>query len=433
MRPDSGRPTAPDPAGAVDQHVARLQRLRRPQPLQRRHLGLAAAADGARLPVQAAGRGPAGHRRSTRPTADGGPRRLPAAEPPVALGRVGRLARLGAAVPRSGPSARATRSTSSPTPTSRTIPNCSERTRRYGLYLSIGHDEYWSAPMRDTVEGFIAGGGNAAFLSGNTVVLAGAPRGPDGRRQGPAATMVGYKGYFKRRPGVRHRPTGRAHQHLVRPPHRAAREPHDRRELLPRRLPPHRQAGHQRRRRLHDPPARPLALRGHRPRLRRRARRRRRRSSATSATAATSPTATACRTRPAATARRPTSRSSAPHRPPTSPATTASRPPAPHEPSEVEFIASRLFGTRDPAAVERISHGHAVLGTYVSPRRRHGRHVRAAPTGPTASPAATPRSSRSPATSSTASRNSHPNPKCAGICALGARISAFFGFRLRRG
>ncbi|MCH6551511.1 MAG: hypothetical protein IH804_05805, partial [Planctomycetes bacterium] len=42
----------------------------------------------------------------------------------------------------------------------------------YALYLSVGHDEYWSGPMRDTVEGFIARGGNAAFLSGNT---AGAP------------------------------------------------------------------------------------------------------------------------------------------------------------------------------------------------------------------------------------------------------------------
>jgi hypothetical protein len=35
-------------------------------------------------------------------------------------------------------------------------------------YLSIGHDEYWSAGMRDTVEGFIDTGGNAAFFSGNT-------------------------------------------------------------------------------------------------------------------------------------------------------------------------------------------------------------------------------------------------------------------------
>jgi hypothetical protein len=36
------------------------------------------------------------------------------------------------------------------------------------LYLSVGHDEYWSGGMRDSVEGFIARGGNAAFFSGNT-------------------------------------------------------------------------------------------------------------------------------------------------------------------------------------------------------------------------------------------------------------------------
>ena len=35
-------------------------------------------------------------------------------------------------------------------------------------YLSVGHDEYWSAGMRDTVEDFIEDGGNAAFFSGNT-------------------------------------------------------------------------------------------------------------------------------------------------------------------------------------------------------------------------------------------------------------------------
>ncbi|MGH2678984.1 MAG: N,N-dimethylformamidase beta subunit family domain-containing protein [Actinomycetota bacterium] len=36
------------------------------------------------------------------------------------------------------------------------------------LFLSVGHDEYWSWGMRDTVEGFLAGGGNAAFFGGNT-------------------------------------------------------------------------------------------------------------------------------------------------------------------------------------------------------------------------------------------------------------------------
>jgi hypothetical protein len=38
----------------------------------------------------------------------------------------------------------------------------------YKLVLSVGHDEYWSAGMRDAAEAFIAGGGNYAFLSGNT-------------------------------------------------------------------------------------------------------------------------------------------------------------------------------------------------------------------------------------------------------------------------
>ncbi len=36
------------------------------------------------------------------------------------------------------------------------------------LVLSVGHDEYWSAPMRDHLEGFIEEGGNVAFFSGNT-------------------------------------------------------------------------------------------------------------------------------------------------------------------------------------------------------------------------------------------------------------------------
>jgi hypothetical protein len=40
---------------------------------------------------------------------------------------------------------------------------------RYRLVLSVGHDEYWSAPMRDNLEAFIAKGGNVAFFSGNSV------------------------------------------------------------------------------------------------------------------------------------------------------------------------------------------------------------------------------------------------------------------------
>ncbi|WP_395100369.1 N,N-dimethylformamidase beta subunit family domain-containing protein [Streptomyces noursei] len=38
----------------------------------------------------------------------------------------------------------------------------------YRLLLSVGHDEYWSAAMRDHVAEFVRGGGNVAFLSANT-------------------------------------------------------------------------------------------------------------------------------------------------------------------------------------------------------------------------------------------------------------------------
>ena len=37
------------------------------------------------------------------------------------------------------------------------------------LFLSVGHDEYWSKPMRDHLEDWLDRGGNAAFLSGNSV------------------------------------------------------------------------------------------------------------------------------------------------------------------------------------------------------------------------------------------------------------------------
>src|SRR5690349_11528194 len=68
----------------------------------------------------------------------------------------------------------------------------------YKLYLSVGHDEYWSAGMRDTVEDFIGRGGNAAFFSGNTSFWQ--VRLENHSSEGPAATMVGYKGFFKRDP-----------------------------------------------------------------------------------------------------------------------------------------------------------------------------------------------------------------------------------------
>jgi hypothetical protein len=38
----------------------------------------------------------------------------------------------------------------------------------YRLLLSVGHDEYWSEPMRWNVEAFIENGGNVVFFGGNT-------------------------------------------------------------------------------------------------------------------------------------------------------------------------------------------------------------------------------------------------------------------------
>jgi hypothetical protein len=40
--------------------------------------------------------------------------------------------------------------------------------KSYRLVLSVGHDEYWSSPMRDHLEHYIGNGGNVAFFSGNT-------------------------------------------------------------------------------------------------------------------------------------------------------------------------------------------------------------------------------------------------------------------------
>ncbi len=43
-----------------------------------------------------------------------------------------------------------------------------ELLKSYRLVLSVGHDEYWSSPMRDHLERYISDGGNVAFFSGNT-------------------------------------------------------------------------------------------------------------------------------------------------------------------------------------------------------------------------------------------------------------------------
>ena len=63
----------------------------------------------------------------------------------------------------------------------------------YRLVLSVGHDEYWSAPMRDHLERFIANGGNVAFFSGNVCYW-------QVRFEDDGRAMVGYKFNFKQDP-----------------------------------------------------------------------------------------------------------------------------------------------------------------------------------------------------------------------------------------
>jgi hypothetical protein len=53
----------------------------------------------------------------------------------------------------------------------------------YRLFLSLGHDEYWSLEMRDQVEAFIAAGGNACFLGANTCYWQIRVHFADGQRQ----------------------------------------------------------------------------------------------------------------------------------------------------------------------------------------------------------------------------------------------------------
>jgi hypothetical protein len=71
----------------------------------------------------------------------------------------------------------------------------------YPMVLSVGHDEYWSAPMRDTIERYTAHGGNVAFLSGNTSFW-------QARLEDGGDTLVSYKDRARREDPLRHSDPG---------------------------------------------------------------------------------------------------------------------------------------------------------------------------------------------------------------------------------
>jgi hypothetical protein len=227
------------------------------------------------------------------------------------------------------------------------------------LYLSVGHDEYWSGGMRDTVEDFIAKGGNAAFFSGNTSLWQVRIEGDD------HDVMVGYKGFFKNDPRMgtdrevevttfwSDVVVGRPENHMTGVSftrggyHRIGRN-------VTAGL-----GGYTVHRAGHwifegtglgygdvlgvgatvvgyecdgcaftyrDGLPYPTGEDG---------------TPTTFEILGTCPTQHFTRQ-------------------------TAPRPPRPGEPSELEYIASRVFGTREPEAMERIRHGHAVLGAYTN-------------------------------------------------------------------
>ena len=63
--------------------------------------------------------------------------------------------------------------------------------KHYKLVLSVGHDEYWSKPMRDNLEAYVARGGNVAFFSGNVCCW---------QVRNEHDSLVCYKEYFKEDP-----------------------------------------------------------------------------------------------------------------------------------------------------------------------------------------------------------------------------------------
>jgi hypothetical protein len=240
------------------------------------------------------------------------------------------------------------------------------------LILSVGHDEYWSGPMRDTVEAFIARGGNVAFFSGNTSfwqVRLEEPwvgRGGDADRgDGPATKMVGYKGQFKRDPVF---DTDRVSEltsiwsdHLIgRPENHMTGVSFSRGgyHRIGKRV-TNGAGGYTIHRADHwifegtgigygDVLGADATIVGYE-------------CDGCAFTTVdglpyptgedgTPDTFVILGTAPAAHFTR----------------TTAARPPKPNEPAEDEFIAARVFGTRSAEAVERIAHGHAVLGSYTS-------------------------------------------------------------------
>ena len=135
-------------------------------------------------------------------------------------------------------------------PSTRDLEFRPELLKHYKLVLSVGHDEYWSAPMRDNLEKFIGDGGNVAFFSGNTCCW-------QVRSEDDGRALACWKQAFGDDPHLQGRRTTRLLTYALEPlPRRPAGEHAHRRRLPVGRLPPQPRPVHGRPRRVHRPPAR---------------------------------------------------------------------------------------------------------------------------------------------------------------------------------
>ena len=234
---------------------------------------------------------------------------------------------------------------------------------RYRLLLSVGHDEYWSGPMRDTVEGFVARGGNVVFFSGNTALW---QVRMEGQIDGTASVMVSYKGQFKKDPVYDTDRIGELtsiwSDHLIgRPENRMTGVSFTRGgyHRIGKRV-TNGAGGYTVYRPDHWMFASTAIDYGD--------------VLGTSATTV-GYECDGCEYTIADGLPEPTGSDGTPETfeilamAPAAHFTraTAARPPKPNEPSEIEFLASRVFDDRSDAAVKRIAAGQAMLGSYTSP------------------------------------------------------------------
>ena len=237
----------------------------------------------------------------------------------------------------------------------------------YRSFVCVGHDEYWSWGMREALDAHTGGRRQRGDLQRQHVLLAGPVR---PRRRHDDVLQV----RLRRGPGARDTAmNGSSRRPVVGSAGRLARDHDDRADVHARRLFALRTRRASRLGRLHRAAPGSLALRGHRPALRRRARPgshdRRVRGGRVRADHRAR---RACRCRPTSTAPPRRSRSWRP-RPPGCGPSRSSRCATRTSPASSRTPPRRCGAPAWRDHVHEIANNHAVLGVFTTPARRHRR------------------------------------------------------------